>query len=246
MAFQFIAASGEARLPDLAVPGRPLATMSYSLDRPFPAPRAGLRSGCMVLGGRVNAARAAETAAECRRRGITTVILGFSPCPGLELLRFCEILRRRGIRPVVSEQSWQEGCGAAMLISTAVSGGTLEQRLREAKARSGEIWLDLERTRRLFPLPCPDGAGLPLSGDDLERLLGGGDTPFFSEALQCRIAVLRDPVRFLLFDDADTLLRKTALAQELGIGRGLLLVPEEWSPEELLKAERTDKIPAAN
>lgn len=245
MAFTFIAAAGEDRLPALAAPGRTLASLSYSLDRPFPSPRMGLRGGCLVLGGRVRASRATETANECRRRAVSTVVCGFSPCPALELLRFCDTLRRRGIRPVVAEESWQEGCGA-ILVSTAVSGGTLERRLTDALERSGEVWLDLERTRRSFSLPCTDGAGCPLNAAELERLLCTGDTPFFSEALQCRVSVLRDPVRFLLFDDADTLRQKTALALSHGIDRGLLLVPEEWSPEDLAEAEKAGKIPAVN
>ena len=238
MGFTFIPAAEESRLPSLAAPGRGLATLAYSLDRPFPTPRQGLRGGCMVLGGRVRTDRAAETANECRRRGIGTVILGFSPCQGLELLRFCDTLRRRGIRCVVTEAAWQEGCGAAMLVSTAISGGTLEQRLRAARERCSEVWLDLERTRRVFPLPCPDGNGNLLAPAQLEQLLSQGDAPFISDALQCKVSVLSSPTRFLLFDDGDTLARKADLAERLGIGRGLLLIPEEWSPEELVKAEK--------
>ena len=132
MSFTFIPACGEDQLDLFASPGRPSATLAYNLDRPFPAPRFPLRGGYMILGGRIRSARAAETANECRRRGISTVVFGFSPCPGLELLRFCEVLRRRGIRCVITEQLWQEGCGAAMLLSTAISGGTLRQRMEEA------------------------------------------------------------------------------------------------------------------
>lgn len=242
MGFTFIPAAEERRLPELQRPGRCLATLAYSLDRPFPAPRMGLRGGCMVLGGRVRADRAAETANECRRRGIAAAVFGFSPCPGLELLRFCEALRRRGIRCVVTEAQWQEGCGAAILISTSISGGTLEQRLRSAAERCGEVWLDLERTRRVFPLPCPDGSGSPLSPEDLERLLSLGDAPFFSEALQCKVSILDDPTRFVLYDDGETLWRKAALALRLGIRRGLALVPEEWSREEIKDAEENPAI----
>ncbi len=242
MGFTFIPAAEERRLPSLAAPGRGLATLAYSLDRPFPSPRQGLRGGCMVLGGRVRSDRAAETANECRRRGIGTAVFGFAPCPGLELLRFCDTLRRRGIRCVVTEAVWQEGCGAAVLVSSAISGGTLAGRLKAARERCGEVWLDLERTRRLFPLPCPDGNGSPISPGELEQLRCQGDAPFFSEALQCKVTVLSSPTRFLLFDDEETLGRKAALALNLGIGRGLLLVPEEWSPEELAQAEKNPVI----
>lgn len=246
MSFTFIPASGEDQLSLFSFRSRPAATLAYSMDRPFPAPRSPLRGGYMMLGGRIRAARAAETANECRRRGIDTVVCGFSPCPGLELLRFCDVLRRRGIRCVITEQLWQEGCGAAMLLSTAISGGTLRQRLEDALSRCGEVFLDLERTRRLFPLPCPDGTGSPVGPEDLDRLSREAESCFFSPDLQCKVlSVRRDAsVRFVLFDDGETLLRKTALAQELGIRRGFLLVPEEWSAKVLETLEQGEKNPA--
>ncbi len=239
MDFTFIPTAGEAVLPSLAAAGRPLATLAYSLDRPFPAPRRSLRGGCMVLGGRVRAERGNETARECRRRGIAAAVLGFAPCAGLELLRFCDALLRQNIRPILTEQAWQPGCSGALLLSTAISGGTLEGRLAEALDRCGEVYLDLERLRRVFPLPCRDGQGLPISPGELDRALRAGGTPFFSPELQCKVLIPPgDPVRFILYDDAETLWRKSALAAGLGIRRGFLLMPEEWSREELEEAER--------
>ena len=193
----------------------------------------------MILGGRVRAARSGETLRECRRRGITAVALGFSPCPSLELMRFCEALTRQNIRSIVAERAWQPGCPGAMLLSTAVSGGTLAERLRAALGRCRELVLDLEKLRRVFPLPSPDGQGLPLSPEELEQALAGEGRPFFSPELQCKALILRDPARFVLYDDGETLGRKAALAAGLGIRQGFLLMPEEWSPEELETAERT-------
>lgn len=246
MSFTFIPACGEDQLPLFARSGGPLATLAYSLDRQFPAPRPPLRGGYMILGGRIRSARAAETANECRRRGIGTVVCGFSPCPGLELLRFCEVLRRRGIRCVITERLWQEGCGAAMLLSTAISGGTLRQRMEEAVSRCGEVYLDLERTRRIFSLPCPDGAGRLICPEELERLSREAESGFFSPDLQCKVWVVRrdTDVRFVLYDDPDTLRRKTDLAMELGIQRGFLLMTGEWSSEDLEQIRQADKNPA--
>ena len=246
MSFVFIPASGEDQLAQLSSHGMPAATLAYRMDHPFPNPRTPLRGGCMILGGRIRSARAAETVNECRRRGIDTVVCGFSPCPALELLRFCDVLRRRCIRCIVAERLWQEGCGAAMLLSTAVSGGTLKQRLEDAVSRCGEVYLDLERTRHIFPLPCPDGVGSPISREELEQLSQKAESCFFSPDLQCKVlSVRRDTsVRFVLYDDTETLIRKTGLAQELGIRRGFLLVPEEWSPEELETLATAEKNPA--
>ena len=246
MSFTFIPACGEDQLSLFDSPGRPSATLAYSLDRPFPAPRTPLRGGCMILGGRIRSARAAETANECRRRGIGTVVCGFSPCPGLELLRFCEVLRRRGIRCVITERCWQEGCGAAMLLSTAISGGTLRRRMEEALSRCGEVYLDLERTRRIFTLPSPDGEGRQLSPAEQERLSVEAESGFFSPDLQCKVWVLRrdEGVRFVLYDDPDTLRCKTDLAMELGIRKGFLLMNGEWSREDLEQLRQADKNPA--
>ncbi len=246
MSFSFILASSEGQFPHLSCGWKHFATLAYSMDRPFPAPRAALRGGCMILGGQIRSARAAETANECRRRGIDTVVCGFSPCPGLELLRFCDVLRRRGLRCVVAEQLWQEGCGAAVLLSTAISGGTLQQRLEEAAARCGEVYLDLERTRQVFSLPCPDGTGKPIDREELAHLSREAESCFFSPDLQCKVLVVRREasLRFVLYDDAETLLRKTRLAQQLGISRGFLLVPQEWSPEEVETLATAEKNPA--
>ncbi len=246
MSFTFIPAAREELLPGLSHPGRPSATLAYNLDRPFPPLRTALRGGCMILGGQIRAARAAETANECRRRGIETVVCGFSPCSALELLRFCEILQRRGIRCVVAEPFWKDGCGAGMLLSTALSGGTLRQRLEEAASRCREIYLDLERTRRVFPLPCSQGTGDPIGPEELDRLTPEAESRFFSPELQCKILVLRSDaaVRFVLYDDTETIRSKADLAAELGITRGFLLIPDEWSPEELEQLERADKNPA--
>ncbi|MBR5701602.1 MAG: hypothetical protein IKX47_03985 [Oscillospiraceae bacterium] len=246
MSFTFIPACGEDQLDLFASPGRLSATLAYNLDRPFPAPRSTLRGGCMILGGRIRSARAAETANECRRRGIGTVVCGFSPCPGLELLRFCEVLRRRGIRCVITERLWQEGCGAAVLLSTAISGGTLRRRMEEAVSRCGEVYLDLERTRRIFPMPCPDGEGRPIGPEELEQLSREAETCFFSQDLQCKVCVIRRDadVRFVLYDDPDTLRCKTELAMELGIRWGFLLLTGEWSSEDLKLLRQVDKNPA--
>ena len=246
MSFSFIPACSEDELSLFSSPEKPPATLAYSLDRPFPAPRSALRGGFMILGGRIRSGRAAETANECRRRGIGTVVCGFSPCPGLELLRFCDVLRRRGIRCVITEQLWQEGCGAAMLLSTAISGGTLRQRMQEATSRCGEVYLDLERTRRVFSLPSPDGTGRQISPEELEQLSREAESSFFSPDLQCKVLIVRRDadVRFVLFDDTDTLLRKAELALELGIRRGFLLMAGEWSPKELELLDQADKNPA--
>lgn len=51
-------------------------------------------------------------------------------------------------------------------------------------------------------------------------------------------------VRFVLYDDPDTLRCKTDLAMELGIRKGFLLMNGEWSREDLEQLRQADKNPA--
>jgi hypothetical protein len=207
------------------------------------------REGALVLGERPEAGRAGSLASRCRRQGFSALVSeGGSPSP-LELLRFCDALLRRGISPILPEENWVPGCGGAMLVSTALSGGSLEERLRQALKRCPDLALDLERLRRRFPLPCPDGQGEPISREELEGYLRRGAKAQFSRELMCKAFPLEDgeDSAFVLFDDRETLTEKVRLAEALGVGRGFLLLGE-WSAEDaaaaLEAAEEQGKSPA--
>ena len=92
--------------------------------------------------------------------------------------------------------------GASVLLCTALSGGTLEGRLNQAASRYGaeHLALDLQRLAMDFPVPCPSGQGTALTRE--------GRT------------------HFILFDDAQTLRRKLALARSQGIRDALVMLPE--------------------
>lgn len=110
-----------------------------------------------------------------------------------------------------------------ILVGTAVSGGSLRQLLAEAAARYGtrRLVVGLERVAMDFPLPCPTGEGIPLTGTELSALRRRSGAPvFFSEALCAKYFTCPIGARthFILFDDDDTLRRKEALARSLGIG----------------------------
>ena len=116
-----------------------------------------------------------------------------------------------------------------MLLCTALSGGTLEGRLNQAAARYGaeHLALDLQRLAMDFPVPCPSGQGTPLTRSQLAALAAGRST-FCSDALCARYFTLTREGRthFILFDDAQTLRRKLALARSLGIRDALVMLPE--------------------
>lgn len=172
-----------------------------------------------------------ETAAgvvqECRRRRYGTVIV---PFPAAELTEaLAQPLHRSGIALWVHEKCAHTAPGARVLVCTALSGGDIENRLSACCRAFGpdRIVLDLQRLRMDFPLPCPTGEGIPLTDEQLAALQTGRQI-FFSRELGARYFTYRrgGETRFVLLDDGDTLHRKIALGERLGIHRGLLTLPE--------------------
>ncbi len=237
---QLYLAAETAEMPELQT-GLRAACVDYHFSRPFPAALPPKPEGVMLLGGDIEARRTPEIAEECSRRELTAVLAGFGHSPALETARFCDGLIRRGIAPILTESAWRSGYGAELMISTALSGGDLPSRLEEALARCPQLCLDLERLSRVFPLPCPDGEGGPISRQTLQGYLRRGARPFFSEELMCKAFHVEEKgeTRFILFDDRETLCRKVRLADSLGIRRGFLLYPE-WSVEDAAAAARSD------
>lgn len=170
---------------------------------------------------------------ECAARGFGSVMADFEkPCAQDRaefLRRLCDRLTRNGRGLYVPESYGCEVERAGVLICTAISGGTLRQRLEEAKERFGSrIALDLQRLRMDFPLPCPKGEGSALDRDTLCAFLEEKPAVFFSEDL-CAKYFTRPcecELRFVLYDDAQTLRKKLHLAGSMGIGTAFLMYPE--------------------
>ena len=222
------------------------ACVDYHFVRPFPSGLKQAPEGIMVLGGDLTARRTREIGEECARRGLTAVLAGYGHSPALETARFCDGLLRLGLQPILTENAWQAGCGAEMLISSALSGGDLRSRIEEALARCPGLCLDLERLCRSFPLPCPDGEGEELSAQALAGLLRKGAKPNYSEELGCKAftAQVKGEIRVVLFDDRESLCNKTRLAAALDIRRAFLLYPE-WQAQDAEAAyDAAGKIPA--
>jgi len=118
-----------------------------------------------------------------------------------------------------------------VLVSTAISGGTLRAMLEEAVRAygAGHILLDVQRLRMSFPLPCPSGEGVSLSETAFEALRREAAGPvFYSGELCAKYFLCRsgDGMRLILFDDAQTLREKLRLARQLGIRDASLLYPD--------------------
>ena len=168
-----------------------------------------------------------EVIRECMARGLTGVVCGFAPgcLPPLEQVvrELGQQCFRRSWTLVVPEQYGRCSPHALVAISSALSGGTLVQRLREAQERFGRdrVVLELQRVAEDFFLPSPSGSGTPLTPEELqERIQRLNPSIFFSHELCARYFTYMSRetgAHFVLFDDSDTLARKLQVARELEI-----------------------------
>ena len=200
------------------------------------------RGGLMLVG---TAEAPKEGAAErairdilklCRDRGFRGVVLDREGPPTPFLTRLIRGLDRglaQAERGFFLPEAFAGFSRRAFLyLSSAVSGGSLEGRLRKAAEAHGaaRLVLALERTAEEFSIPSPDGAGRPLTREELTRLLRRRQPAVrFSENLCAYYFTFFDGnnrPRLVLFDRADSLKRKQALARAAGIQRFFLLYPQ--------------------
>ena len=199
-----------------------------------------IRGGLLSLSDRdaapLNAGKLASALfRECARRNYGGILLDFeqSPAPDRQalaaaLLRECGRWRKT---LVVPESYAPTVPGARILINTALSGGSLEARLREAAARYGPGYaaLDAQRLAMEFSLPEPSGEGRPLTWEALRQLMAEeAPAVFFSGDLCARYFTYTrgGQTRFVLFDDAETLAQKLRLGGALGYRTAFLVYPE--------------------
>lgn len=169
---------------------------------------------------------------ECSRRSYTGVVLDFEEPLRQNRKDFVEqlgqVLAKQQRTLYVPEAYAQAAPSAMVLVGTALSGGNLAQRLREAAARyGGRLALDAERVQMDFPLPCSSGTGKPLAAEEFAALRQQRSV-FFSPDLCARYFTYkaRGEPHFVLFDDADTLKRKLRLGAEAGARAALFQWPE--------------------
>ena len=177
-----------------------------------------------------------EVLRECAARGFSGVICNFEgrPLPLLEQIaaQLGELLERRGCPLYVPEAYGASVPRARVLISSALSGGSLAQRLADAAGQygAGRVVLAVERVAEDFFLPSPTGQGVPLSREELRaRLSERAPTVFFSTELCAHYFTYmskENGAHFILFDDAGSIRKKLHLAAQLGIPRAVLAYPE--------------------
>lgn len=136
-------------------------------------------------------------------------------------------LVQRGLTLYVPECYHAQAPKARVLVSTALSGGSLRGRLAEALKQYGpdRTVAALERVAEDFVPPARNGAGTPLSPQDLAELRHRlRPNIYWSPELCARYFTYFQPggqAHFVLFDDPETLRAKLRLAGEVGVRRCL-------------------------
>ena len=165
---------------------------------------------------------------ECLHRRYAGVIVDGAPPES-----FCryldEVLTRQGRRLFLPESAADFAPHALAVVCTALTSGSLDERLTRAADKWGpdRLALDLQRMMADFPLSAP-GGGTPLTISRLHELANGRAT-YFSRPLCARYFTYRaedGATRFVLFDDVQTLKSKVETAEKLGIGFSFFMLPE--------------------
>lgn len=177
-----------------------------------------------------------EIVRECAARGFQGAVCDFEQRnnPLLERVvgELGERFSRRNWRLYVPER--YAGCSgqAKVMVSSALSGGSLQNRLEEAVRQYGaqRVVLAVQRVAEDFYLPSPDGAGTPLSREALGQLLEQRrPSVFFSHELCARYFTYMSRssgANFVLFDDGDTIRKKLQTARGLGITGAIAALDE--------------------
>lgn len=170
-----------------------------------------------------------EILGECKSRGFSGVVANFNSEALLEKLSAS--FKQYGLRLIVHEEFGLKFKDAWVVVSTALSGGTLKSRLAEAAELFGadRIILDVERICKDFVLPAPDGEGRDLSREEFSKTLEKvSSAPFFSPELCCYYFSFIDGGRthFVLYDNLSSIKSKLQAAESLNIDKALLLFRE--------------------
>lgn len=225
--------------------GLPVAHLAYRLGSGGQLLRAqlpvSLRGGLMALdcvgyqGGGDGDAFCQAVLRECAARRFDGVLCDFEgeAAPRcLPLLRpLARALAQRGWPLYVPEVLAQAGGRTRVLISSAISGGTLRQRLAEALELYGaeRVALAAERTAEDFLLPARQGAGVPLAPGELEGLAARlHPARHFSPELCAHYFTYLDRqgrAHFVLYDDDESMAAKVRQARETGVRHLVLPYP---------------------
>ena len=167
---------------------------------------------------------------EVVRKGQDDIVEEQQPVAGVGIGHIGKLLR--GWPLYVTEAYAPFSDSAIALIPSALSGGSLQQRLQEAVERFGaaRVALAVERVAEDFFLPSPTGQGMPLTREELrQRLEERAPSVFFSSELCAHYFTYmsrQNGAHFVLFDDAGSIRKKLQVARNLGISSAVLAYPQ--------------------
>lgn len=163
---------------------------------------------------------------ECRARGAIGLFANWSRKPSQEMARLTAELEQALMDadlllwvPEVYANCVRQG---NILISSAISGGSLKQRLSDAAAcyHPRRVTLAVERMAEDFLLPARNGCGSPLSRQQLqERIRTLHPSVYYSAELCAHYFTYskNGQLHFVLFDTYGSLRKKWHLASQLGL-----------------------------
>jgi hypothetical protein len=176
-----------------------------------------------------------QVLAECRRRGFRQVICDFEDAPVGGTERLCAALDRvcgqNGLTLSLPEPYVPLAPGCRALVSSALTSGTLERRLRDAigRYRPERVTLAVEAMAEDFLLPA-SGRGESLTAEQLHDLIARLEPAvFFDRGLCAHYFTYMNrggQAHFVLFDTARSVREKLNAAQRLGLSSALLAAPQ--------------------
>ena len=224
-----------------SVCGQSLAHVAYRIGRGSSLLRSGegRRRGLLSLSDR-NAppvqrpeALTAALLREIRRRSSPGILLDFEgEAVRDDLAKLAACLVRAlptNRQPVYVPEPYAAAVpGTVPLLCTAISGGVFSRDLREQLSRwHGRAALDVQRLRMDFTLPAADGIGTPMDSRCFQTYAQRA-TVFFSTDLCAKYFTYcqNSTLHLVLFDDADSLVRKLRIGASLGFSAAFLMWPE--------------------
>ena len=177
-----------------------------------------------------------EIVRECAARGFSGVFFDFEGTP-LPLLRrvvehLAPIFQKRRWSLYVPESYACNSPAVKIVIPTALSGGSLKQRLSQAVQSYGadRVVLGLEWVAEDFTLPAMSGSGRHLDWEELDRLRRQrSPAVYFSDELCAHYFTYMhtgQSAHFALFDDPSSMAKKLYVASALGICEAFLPDPQ--------------------
>lgn len=164
-------------------------------------------------------------AAECRRSHHIGVLFDFPLSEDARdaFTALCERIRQQSLTLFVPSALAAHAPGCQVILPGSLSGGTFEEMLEDYKTRyrPQQICLELQRCRHSFSMPSDTPDGSRLTQQELQELLQQyRPKVFFSPELCTNYFTYRPAdrsLRFVLFDDADTVSRRLRRAAQLDV-----------------------------